>query len=271
MEFDPEKINREELSQVAAYLPSPTELLSDAWEMYKAKWKTFLGIVVVPILFMFFAGIIFAVGLWGSGTIDRSSPETLFSGNTPLVLFILFAFIFLFFLFTFIVQIWSQAALVYAIKENGEIGIKEAYQKSKSKIKQFFWVSILVGFITMGGFIFFAIPGFIFGVWFSFATFIVITEDLKGMDAILKSREYVRNYWWPVFWRFLFINLVMIGIMIVVSIGSMLIPILGNVVSIILTPIVMIYMFLIYNNLREIKGDFAFEPSVKARKSFIAM
>ena len=255
---------------VISSLQKPTELLSEAWQLYKSRWKTFLGIVVAPMLLMFFAGVIFAIGLWGSGMMDKLSPEAFFSDNI-IVLFIFSILFFIFFILMIIIQVWSQAALIYAIKERGEIGIKEAYQKSKSKIKPFFWVSLLVGFITMGGFIFFAIPGFIFAIWFSFAVYIVIVEDLKGMDAILKSREYVRNYWWPVFWRFLFINIVMVGIMIVVSIGSILISILGDLISIALTPLIMIYMFLIYNNLKEIKGDFEFRPSQGLKKKFIAI
>ncbi len=259
------------LDQPIASLKKPTELLSEAWELYKVRWKTLLGIVVAPVLLMIFAGMIFFVGLWSSGMMDKASPESLFSDNISLAFSIFAVFLFLFFILIAIIQIWSQVALIYAIKENKDMGIKEAYQKSKNKIKQFFWVSILVGFITMGGFILFAIPGFIFAVWFSFAIFIVITEDLKGMDAVLKSREYVRNYWWAVFWRFLFMYLVMFGIMIVASVGLILIPILGNLVSIALTPLIMIYLFLIYDNLRKVKGDFEFRPSAKAKKSFVAV
>jgi len=256
-------------SQPMASLKKPTELLSEAWEMYKARWKTLLGIVIVPILLTIFVGIIFFIGLWGSGIMGKASSAS-FPDST--ITFSIFSvLIFIFFVLIFIIQIWSQVALVYAIKESEDIGIKKAYQESKSKIKQFFWVSMLVGFITMGGFIFFAIPGFIFAVWFSFATFIVITEDMKGMDAILKSREYVRNYWWPVLWRFLFLYLVMIGIMVVASIALILIPILGNLASVAITPLIMIYMFLIYKNLKEIKGDFEFRPSAKAKKSFVAV
>ncbi len=283
------------LDQPMASLKKPTELLSEAWELYKARWKTFLGIVVAPVLLMIFAGMIFFVGLWGSGMMDKSFPESFFDNIIAPSVFLVLLFIF--FVLIIIIQIWSQAALIYAIKESEDIGIKKAYQKSKSKIKPFFWVSLLVGFIIMGGlvlffipafifttrFIFtspivimgglipFAIPGIIFAVWFSFATFIVITEDLKGMNAILKSREYVRNYWWAVLWRFLFMYIVLIGVMIVASVALILIPILGNLVSIALTPLIMIYLFLIYNNLRKVKGDFEFRPSAKAKKSFIAV
>ncbi|MCK5122963.1 MAG: hypothetical protein KAQ87_02340 [Candidatus Pacebacteria bacterium] len=250
-------------------LQSSTDLLSEAWELYKSKIKTFLGIVVIPMLLIFFVGIIFVIGLWGSGMMNQSSPESFFDNTVLLSIFLVLGFIF--FILIIIIQIWSQAALIYAIKENEDIGIKKAYQKSKSKIKQFFWVSLLSGFIIMGGFIFFAVPGIIFSIWFAFATLIVITEDLKGMDAILKSREYVRNYWWPVFWRLLFINIVMIGIMLIVSIASMLIPLLADIVSIIVTPLITIYIFLVYNNLRKIKGDFEFRPSAGLKKKFIAV
>ena len=251
-------------------LQKPTELLSEAWQLYKAKWKTFLGIVVVPILLIFFMLMIFAIGLWGSGMMDKSSSGALFFENI-IFIFIFSILFYIFFILMMIIQFWSQAALIYAIKERGEIGIKEAYQKSKSKIKPFFWVSILVGFITMGGFILFAIPGYIFAVWFAFAIFIVIAEDLKGMDAILKSREYVRGHWWQTLWRFLFIYLVMFGIIIVASVAFILLPILGNIVSVILTPLIMIYLFLVYQDLKRIKGDFEFQPSAKAKKLFVAI
>ncbi|MEA1936524.1 MAG: hypothetical protein U9N04_00200 [Patescibacteria group bacterium] len=256
-------------SQPTTSLKKPTELLSEAWGLYKARWKTFLGIIVAPILLMLLAFLVFRIGAFGMGFLDISFSE--FSAVNILVYSIGFVLILALFLAIIIIQIWSQVALIYAIKDNEDIGIKKAYQKSKSKIKSFFWASILVGFITMGGFILFTVPGFIFAVWFAFAVFIVITENLKGMDAVLKSREYARGYWWQILWRFLFLYIVMIGVMIVASIVLMLIPILGNLVSIALTPLIMIYMFLIYGNLREIKGNFEFMPSAKAKKSFIAV
>lgn len=250
-------------------LQEPTELLSEAWELYKAKWKTFLGIVIAPILLILFIFLVFGIGAFGASFFSFSFLE--FSVANFITYSVGFVLILVLFLTIFIIQIWSQAALIYAIKENGEIGIKEAYRKSKSKIKQFFWVSLLAGFITMGGFVFFAIPGFIFAIWFSFAAYIVIMEELRGMDAILKSREYVRNYWWPVFWRFLFINLIMIGVMIIAALASMLIPLVADIVSIILTPLIMIYGYLVYQNLKRIKGDFEFRPSQGLKKKFIAV
>lgn len=257
-------------NQPPVSLKKPTELLSEAWELYKARWKTLLGIVVAPMLLTFFIMIIFFIGLGVLGIMEESSLASSLSENI-IVLFIFSILFFIFFALVFIIQIWSQVAFIHAIKENKDMGIKKAYQESKGKIKSFFWVSLLTGFIIMGGFIFFAIPGFIFAVWFSFATFIVIAEDLKGMNAILKSREYVRNYWWSVLWRFLFMYIVLIGVMIVASIILILIPFLVNLVFLVLTPLMMVYMFLIYKNLKEIKGNFEFQPSAKARKSFVAI
>jgi len=55
--------------------------------------------------------------------------------------------------------------------------------------------AIILGFLGTGGFLFLIIPGIIFLVWFIFAQFIIFAEDDRGMNAILKSKEYVRGKW----------------------------------------------------------------------------
>ena len=260
-------------NQPFASLKKPTELLAEAWQLYKTRWKTFLGIVFAPVLFIILALTILGIGIWMLGLANTFKSVSLGGnlGDSSISFVFLLLLLLVFISAMIIVQIWSQVALIYAIKDDKDIRIKESYRKGWRKIKQFFWVSILVGFITMGGFIFFAVPGFIFSVWFAFATFIVITEDLKGMDAILKSREYVRNYWWAVFWRFLFLCIVVFGFTILVTVATLLLPFLADLVSIALTPLIIIYSFLIYNDLKKVKGDFEFKPSAKAKKSFVAV
>jgi hypothetical protein len=193
-----ENFNQTEEPSIA----SPTKLLSDAWKLYKSRWKTFLGIIIAPILLIIPVFLVFGIIVFGAGMIGAFDLESAV-GNV-----IIFAILLLVLSISMIIiQFWSQAALIYAIKDSAEnIGIKESYRRGWHKIRSFFWVSILSGFIIMGGYMFFIIPGIIFAIWFSLALYIVITEDLKGMDALLKSREYVRNYWWSVFWRLLFIN-----------------------------------------------------------------
>ena len=58
-------------NQPAASLKKPTELLSEAWKLYKARWKTLLGITVVPMLLLIPAGIIMGIALWSLGLINN--------------------------------------------------------------------------------------------------------------------------------------------------------------------------------------------------------
>ena len=277
----------ENSGQATARLLSPPKLLSDAWQLYKSRWKTFLGIIVAPILLVIPVFLVFGIIVFGAGMIGAFDLESAV-GNI-IIFAIGFVLLLALFLTIIIIQFWSQAALIYAIKDNAEnIGIKESYRRGWHKLKSFFWVSILSGFIIMGGYMFFIIPGIIFAIWFSLALYIVIVEDLKGMDAILKSREYIRDYWWQVLWRFLIVSIAMFVISSVIFIPSMLIgfislPIAGeeaveiifslanNFVSIIIAPFTMIYLFLVYNNLKKIKGDFEFKPSKKSKRLLIVI
>jgi len=167
--------------------------------------------------------------------------------------------------------------LLYAVKGSQErIGIKESYRKGWHKIGSYFWVAILAGFITIGGFLLLVIPGIIFVFWFILALIIVIAEDLKGMDALLKSKEYVRGRWGSVAWRVFFIGV--ISFLISLAFGFILsflkIP-YGEIVArlfngLFLTPLGIIYLFLLYNNLKAIKGDFVFAPT-KGQKAKFAL
>ena len=273
--------------QLFVSLKKPTELLSEAWEIYKIRWKTLLGILIVPLLLIFITFLIFGIGGLTIGLLKSFISGSSVAGI--IIYFVGFILILVLFLAMITVQFWSQIALIYAIKDSEEgIGIKESYRRGWCKIKPFIWVSVLSSLIIFSGFILFYIPGIIFSIWFSFAVFIVVAEDLKGMDAILKSREYIRNYWWQVFWRGLFLAVVMVGVIVVVFIFSILIKLVSsfligelaikdvlnliiNFASVTIVPFITIYSFLIYDNLRKIKGDFEFKPSAKAKKSFVAL
>lgn len=198
-----------------------------------------------------------------------------------------------------VIQTWSQVALVYAIKDSNEkIGIKESYRRGWSKFGSFILVSILSVILIGSGFLLLIIPGFIFAIWFSLATFIVIEENIGGMDALLKSREYVKGRWWEIFSLFFGIGIATVAISIVLGI---IIIILGGIVAIIannlnilfikeffdyiqnhnvkinfdfsflLTPLITSYCYLIYQYLKRIKGDFVFTPSPRAKISFIVI
>jgi hypothetical protein len=95
------------------------------------------------------------------------------------------------------------------------------------------------------------------------------------MNALLKSKEYVKGKWGRVFSLFVFIS----GIFLIFSyiptfIFSLLkIPFAQEisrfVVGLFLSPLIITYLFLIYSNLKALKGEFTFAPTVGKKASFI--
>ncbi|GAI05360.1 unnamed protein product [marine sediment metagenome] len=111
-------------------------------------------------------------------------------------------------------------------------------------------VSLLTGLIVGLGFLLLIIPGIIFTIWFVFSTYTVICEDKKGFKALSRSKELVKGYWWPTAKRVFALVIVTIPL----SMGAQFIPYLGQFAYMILfIPFSVIYTYLVYQNLKEIK------------------
>ncbi|OQX00469.1 hypothetical protein BWK69_01345 [Candidatus Parcubacteria bacterium A4] len=104
------------------------------------------------------------------------------------------------------------------------------------------------------------------------AVYILIVEDIKGMDALMKSREYIRGRWLSVFWRLLFPSLLVAIFFLPLFFISKFIPFgffVEFIFSLFFVPLLMIYHFLIYKNLKSVKGEFIFEPAKIKKWPFI--
>lgn len=239
------------LAQSINSLPSPTVILREALAIYRQRFSTFVGTMIIRELMMIF--LIVALVL-----LARNYPPSLF------LFFILFAILFV--IAVFISQCWGEVALIYAIKDSEEkIGVIELYQWAWEKAISYSWLFLLRFLIIIFGFLLFLIPGIIFSVWFSFAGFVLINEDLKGLNALWRSREYVKGRWLSVFWRLFFISVLSLLISWVISwvvifiFGFFRIPFLseiGNLIAMIfLFPLSTAYNFLLYDKLRFLKEE----------------
>ena len=233
-------------------LSNANVLLKQSWGIYKKRFWTLLVIVIVPLFVpSLLVSILFPLKM-KSGHFGVESLSSLGLG--------LLMIIFLLTLISAILHLWSHVALIYAIKDREEnTGIKESFRQGWNKIASFFWVYLLSDFIIIGGLFLFFVPGLIFLVWFIFAPFALIVENKKGFSALLASKEYVRGNWLSVFWRFLIIMVLMWVIFWVISSVVGFIGI-GNVSRIklyagyiLFTPFSIIYLLLIYENLKKIK------------------
>ncbi|MCL4353451.1 hypothetical protein M1615_03240 [Patescibacteria group bacterium] len=250
-------------------LPGVTAILQQAWELYKKRFWTFLGIMIIPLLvFVGLAAVAVAGGVLGIMLIFSK----ILAGGIGFLILLAIVYILVF----SISQAWGQTALLYAIKDSQEgIGVTRAYGRGRRKIFSYWWITFLTGFITAGGYLLLVVPGIIFAVWFSLALFILIDEDLKGMEALLKSREYVKGIWSGVFWRFVFGGgLYAITFFILEKIFGLLeIPYAGLIILFInglfLIPLLMSYSFLVYRNVKALKGEIAFESASGKKAAFL--
>jgi len=238
-------------------LPGVGDLLSRAWRIYKERIRVFLGIMILPFIVSFFS-LLFTTG--SKFLIYRIYNEAiLLPWFLRILIFISPLFILPFIILAILLSLWAGLALIFAIKDRGEeIGIRESFLRGWHKIISYLWVSFLVGLVTLAGFLFFVIPGIIFAIWFSLSNYVLVVENLTGTKALSKSKNLVSGNWWPVFWRFLAIDAIAMVIFIPLALVEALfkIPnIIGPILIFLFSPLVTIYYFLIYENLRRIKEE----------------
>ena len=151
-------------------------------------------------------------------------------------------------LLAIIISIWIQVALIYAVKEeNVGMGVKNLLMMVRSKMASYYWVVFLHAVIVFVGFILFVIPGIIFSVWFCLSQYALVFEGKKGMQALSRSRQLVKGYWWQVVGRLLLLVLIA---MVVSSISK-----LGFLINSLFTvPFAIIYIYAIYEDLKRVKG-----------------
>lgn len=222
--------------------PAPKKKLTDIGDLFKESWQLFqrrfailIGLYLLTMVaFMLPVGITIGVAMLAG--MAKGGGALVATGVAGLLVGLYLGF-------------RCFAAFLHAVVDD-RLAFGEALEKGKGLVLPLAWIGFLTGFIIGGGFILLIIPGIIFMVWFFFAQFILVKEDAHGMSALLKSREYVRGEWFNVALRLLLVwaASVLLGI----------IPLAGPVLCIAFFPFVMIFHYLIYRDLREMKGDVIF-------------
>lgn len=246
--------------------------MKNSWGVYKAGWKTFVAVL----------GPAFAAS---AITIAAAAFSSALGAIVALPAWIL----------GFAASLWVSVALLYAVKGRSEgAGAKRALAQGWKKILPYWWVVILSNLIIWGGFVLFVVPGVIFSIWFSLALYALVSENLGGMNALLRSKQLVAGYWWGVFWRLLVLGAVLIALMapilaafiatgaagfllfglseaqaeqfspigeFLVTVGRLLVSVFG-----------VIFGFLLYEDLKRVKGNPKFEtPSVGTKWKHLAI
>ena len=249
----------------------PRELMSLAWKTFKGSfWKILLAYILPWIV----------IGALGFLLVLVSGTTFFLSGGKPAILFIMGGL----WLFIMVVVIpWQNLGILYLIDgARTGIGIKEAYAKARKKIFFYWGLMILQGLLVMGAYVPLLIPGIILAVSFTFAVYVLAFEDIKGFNALMRSREYVKGRWWAVVGRQLYVGLIYIALAILVSILSAILSggnkevmnsteKMLNVITLPLTPLIMTYMYFMYKNLKSITPAAETQVKMKFRWTLLAV
>lgn len=228
-------------------LKSITQLFKESGRIYRLKYKTLIGIVGLPALLWVLFEVLMQFLIYDQNII--------MSYATSLVYGVLIIIITLFLLMGFLLM---EPSLIYSLKDN--TGINESYNRALKILGSFMWVAFLNFIIVVIGSLL-IIPGILFAVWYSLAFFVLIFEEKKGFDALSRSKYLVQGNTISVLARYLVFDLIF-------GLGGFLVFYLTNNLggpqfSIIINTLFqvfygsfgIIYQFLIYTNLREIKGE----------------
>lgn len=88
-----------------------------------------------------------------------------------------------------------------AIAHRKSIPLKQSLLAGIKKFPPLLVAWIVVGALTVIGFILLVVPGVIFWVWFAFTSFVIMLEHQGFRDAMKQSRDLSRGRFWKVFWR----------------------------------------------------------------------
>jgi hypothetical protein len=240
-------------------LPGIADLLRRAWEIYKKRSGTLISIMLISGIVASLLGAVFI------GTFFLSFFTVTKISGAIMKIFGAIAC-----LISSLTIITGILAINFAVVDEN-LTIRNAFTKSLGNLFSGIWLIFLLGFIITGGVLLFIIPGLLFFVWFVFALIIFASSEKekwwvknwtdRGMDALLKSKEYVRGYWLDIFIR-LFVIWIIIGVIIVI-------PIIGILLSFFLVPFAVIYNYLIYRDLMNLKGDVYYRSSAWEKTKWI--
>jgi hypothetical protein len=230
------------------------KLFSRGFNIYIENWRSFIQILLIFVLgslpVWIVAGIRLAIG---------ENVESAEIYNIVFALLALAAGI-----FAIYINISGNAtAYAYFKRIKEKPAIKDLFHECR---KQYFWPLLLVNVLVFV-FVFLwtlllIIPGIIFGVYYSFAGWVLVFEGYKGRNALKRSKELVKGNWWGVFGRYMFLYLALFLFLVVLDIiltplgeetANMIGDSVEQVVSFLLMPFFFAYSYLIYRDLLKIE------------------
>lgn len=235
------------------------ELLSKSWRDYVQNFKKFMLIYLYGLIgFLPLLAVLLLGAILGGTEIWERVP---LGGQISLGIIGIIAFI-----ISVVIAVYYSVRLKAAsflLVKNNYSSPLENFKQSKKYFWSFLGVSFLLLIVIFAWGLLFLIPALIFGIYYSFASYVLIMEDKRAFSSMERSYDLVKGYWWPVFGRMILLMSAALLISLILTIplnfmeeGSWVFVsynIITNVIWAILSPYFVIYYCYIYNSLKGIK------------------
>lgn len=240
-------------------LPGIIALIKETVEIYKQKYPTLLKIAA----FYFLPNII-ALALIAVYTRNGGMAGLIVAGMLLYIWLIPSSFLFLWY--------WIMGTIVLRdAKEN--IGFSAALQRSIPFIIPCIVAGLTAWLIVVAG-LPLLIPAIIFSMWFSFYLYTIVIDGERGLSALQKSKLYIKGKILDVFFRLLLFT---ITIWLIQSITSSVLGLIkikqitDVLVGFLLSPLSLIFYFVIFDHLKKAKGEVSFAASAKEKNTFAVL
>lgn len=233
----------------AQKITGPFELLKNSLLVYKAGFKKFAGLMLLPLLPLIFF-ILLEIFSPASDNLNIAIALLSFLGGAAMIYLFLIA----------------QVGIVLILKNySPEYGIKKAMKEANKYFWSFIMISIASIFFVLLWMLLFIIPGIVASIFYTFAVFALVFEDFRSTAALKRSKELVKGRWWAVFGRTLFLGLIFLIVSFILGIpfyflkeGEVLYKAWDAVMQIIfffIGPVALIFNYLMFKDLVNIKGQ----------------
>jgi len=238
------------------------EILTGAFEMYRANWKALMQVVAIVAIPLSLVGYLIADQLIRSVTVVKGTGAS--GGVTYADISVSgggfwrasLASALLLFVGVLIAQVLTGAITRGAagVFVGQQITVAGAYSFGLARVWSILLVSVLVGLIVGIGFVLFVIPGFIFLTWLAVSMPALVVEDKRGRGALSRSWELVKGRSWPVFGTLVVASVItsIVNTIITAPFGHdwFLRGLLAGIASTVTTPFTALVGVLIYLDLR---------------------
>lgn len=257
-------------------LPGPIDLAKEAWELFKGKAATLYAVYIAGLLLSFGLLILGGLALFfgGAGTFAYLSATHKFA-LFPVILLIALGLLLVAALF--VASSWYQGAqIVVLFNKKDKVSFGESFGSAWHLIGALVMTELLWVVLLFGMYFAFLIPAMIFGVWFSLSRFVVVGEGKKGFAALLTSREYIRDRFFPYFGRLIAVYLPLILLSIIIGLArnnsyTLMLRGLVNVASFLAGPFYLTYSFVLYQHLKKLQSPVSLENAKGSKVAAIVV